>query len=92
MRLRSGKILFKFNANATEFTPKFALNANAKEFTPADPVDPVYLNKKTGQHICLLANVKNANKMQDIQKILKNIEQEFHDFYDNQRKEKGQYI
>ena len=27
-----------------------------------------YLNKKTGQQIFLLANVKNANKMQDIQK------------------------
>ncbi len=68
MRLRSGKILFKFNANAKEFTPKVALNANAKEFIPVEPAEPVYLNKKTGQHICLLANVKNANKMQDIQK------------------------
>jgi hypothetical protein len=89
MKLRSGKILHKFNVHAKEFTPKFnvhakefspkvneftpkviditpKVNVHAKEFTPAETL---YLNTQSGQHIYILANIKNMEKMKVIQKI-----------------------
>ena len=118
MRLRSGKILYKFNVHAKEFKPaafnveakKFKPNApkvkakkfkpnkpkvGTKEFTPTasfvakvqkefKPViafndtefkpfacnditsEDIYINKKTGQQIYIIANVKNKEKMVDI--------------------------
>ncbi len=74
MKLRSGKILHKFNVHAKEFTPKF--NVYAKEFTPKvnlytkeiTPTETLCLNTQSGQRIYILANVKNMEK-KVIQKI-----------------------